>query len=201
MWSSWFFVVRGWVVGNAGVSLGAWILDIINMSNICIACVSLQHFKHTISAAIQTLLFAYPTILSPPPSSNFLLSKRMSILFSTHPTPNSQIQQVSCISSSILPQPALWSHSFDEWGGDITWPESESLLWEVLEKVSSLLNKQTNKKGPDDKVTSWNLETAYPDVISETTKYLLLSRRGNGIKLKPLLGMAERADEIKLYPL
>lgn len=153
MWSSWFFVqaipvVRGWVVGNAGVSLGAWILDIINMSNICIACVSLQHhFKHTISAAIQTLLFAYPTILFPPPSSNFLLSKRMSILFSTHPTPNSQIQQVSCISSSILLQPALWSHSFDEWAGDITWPESESLLWEVLEKVSSLLHKQT-KKGP-----------------------------------------------------
>ena len=28
--------MRGWVVGNAGVSLGAWILDIINMSNICI---------------------------------------------------------------------------------------------------------------------------------------------------------------------
>ena len=51
-----------------------------------------------------------------------------SILFSTHPTPNSQIQQVSCISSSILPQPALWSHSFDEWAGDITWQESESLL-------------------------------------------------------------------------
>lgn len=54
------------------------------------------------------------TLLQLPP-----LQENVHFLFSTHPTANSQIQQVSCMSSSILPQPALWSHSFDEWAGDI----------------------------------------------------------------------------------
>lgn len=152
-------VVRGWVVGNAGVSLGAWVLDIINMSNICIACVSLQHhLRHTNSTAIQTLLFAYPTILSPPPPSNFLLSNRMTILFSTHPTPNSQKQQVSCMSSSILPQPALWSYPFDEWAGDINMARE----WKSSVTGSGkgfLTLKKKKVGGSDDKITSWNLET------------------------------------------
>ena len=125
--------------------------NIINMPNIRIACVSLQHQLRRITfAAIQTLLFAYPAMIFPPPSSNILLSKRRPLLFSTHPPPNCQIPQVSCMPSSILPQPDLWSHSFYEGASDINLAKSsESLLWEVLEKVSSLL-----KKRPKDKITS-----------------------------------------------
>lgn len=136
VWSNRFFLqiqvitlVKEWSMRNARASSGAWSLVIINIPDICIGCVSLwSHLRHTIFTAIQTLLFAYPTLTFPPPCSNFLLSKRMSILFMTHPPSKGRYNRwVVC---HPPPYPASFEVSLLLWMGK--WYEYGQKEWKKM---------------------------------------------------------------------